>query len=49
MGAGRRILVLAVVALLAGACARPGVTAVPAPQRTVEVALVDVFSGLTAG
>jgi len=42
------VVVLAILAILAGACAAPGAADVPFPQRTVEVALVDVFSGPTA-
>jgi branched-chain amino acid transport system substrate-binding protein len=53
MWPGRRILVLAALPLMAplgaAGCGRPGATAAPAPQRTVEVALVDVFSGPTGG
>lgn len=52
MGAGRRILFLSTLVLLApmvaAACARPDATAPPASHRTVEVAVVDVFSGLAA-
>ncbi|HXM56089.1 MAG TPA: ABC transporter substrate-binding protein [Candidatus Dormibacteraeota bacterium] len=49
MAAGWRVLLLvALVAVAAGACAAPGASAVPAPHRSVEVALVDVFSGAGA-
>jgi len=47
MGSGVRIVVLAIAVALAGACAAPGTAAVPAARPTIEVALVDVFSGPT--